>query len=513
MPDGATPDSASMTDSLSATLARWVSEIGFDDLPVDVIAATKRRVLDVIGLALAGAETPFGRSVRGAVIEMSPAGPCTILGPGDRVGVTAAAFANGSFSQALEFDDTHDESIVHMSSPSVTAALALAEFISEVRLKPDTTYDPAGRLNLDGTYDRRRDAKHDETYVVSPFRRTSPVSGRDLITAIAIGNEISCRVGSVSPGQFHRLGFHPSGLFAPFGVAYLAGKLLGLSAGAMANTAGICGSFAAGILECWVDGTQPKFLHPGWAAQSGISAAFLSRAGTDGPAAVFEGRFGLFASHLQDPSIARDLARITKDLGSTWASRAASFKPYPAAHVLHPYVDALFRLRAHHAIRPADIERIDCPVAAFIVPIVCEPVGEKTAPASDSHGRVSLQYTLAEALFFGKLGRDAYRPDSLRMPEILALARRVHYAVDPAFPGPGRFKGAVTVTLRDGRTLTETEEFNRGSATNPMTDEELRAKFDANASGFLPADARERLADQIQRLEEMPDTARLVNLV
>ena len=256
-----------MPDSLSLTLGRWVSGTAFDALPTDVVEATKRRVLDVIGLSLAGAETAFGRSVREAAVAMSPPGPCHVLGTGDAVGVTAAAFANGSFAQALEYDDTHLESIVHMSSPSVAAALALAEW---VRLKPDTT--DATRVSA--------------APVASGFSRT--ISGQDLITAIAIGNEISCRVGSVSPGQFHRLGFHPSGLFAPFGIAYLAGKLLGLDEQRLAYAAGIVGSFAAGLLECWVDGTQPKFLHPGWAAQSGIAAAFLARAGNDGPGAVFE---------------------------------------------------------------------------------------------------------------------------------------------------------------------------------------------------------------------------------
>ena len=457
-----------MTASLSGHLAAWVSRASFDDLPEDVIEATKLRVLDVIGLALAGAETAFGRSVRDAAVAMSPSGPCRILGSGDRVGVTTAAFANGSFSQALEFDDTHVESIVHMSSPAVAAALALAELAT--------------------------------------------VSGRDLITAIAVGNEISCRVGSVAPGQFHRLGFHPSGLFAPFGVTYLAARLLGLDGETMTRAAGICGSFAAGILECWVDGTQPKFLHPGWAAQSGITAAFLARAGTTGPAAVFEGRFGLFASHLQDRTAPRDFTRISEALGTRWDSRHASFKPFPAAHVLHPYVDALLRLRSRLGITAADVERIDCPVAAFIVPIVCEPVAEKTAPASDSHGRVSLQYTLAEALVRGELGKAAYHETSLRSPEILALAGRVHYEVDPAFPGPGRFKGVVRVTLKDGRSVVEVEEFNRGSFENPMTLAELRAKFDANASGFLSSDARDRLVDEIGRLERAPDSRVLVDL-
>ncbi len=458
-----------MTLPLSSELAAWVSRIGFDDLPADVVEATKLRVMDVIGLSLAGAETPFGHSTRAAAIALSPPGPCRLLGTGDRLGVTAAAFANGAFSQALEFDDTHNESIVHMSSPAVAAALALSEYLR-------------------------------------------PVSGRDLITAIAVGNEISCRVGSVASGQFHKRGFHPTGLFATFGIAYLASKLLGLNAREMAQAAGICGSFASGLLQCWVDGTQTKFLHPGWAAQSGITAAILARTGTTGPAEVFEGRFGLFASHLQDVAQLRNYGRIRNGLGTHWESRNSSFKPFPAAHVLHPYISAILRLREKHGIRVSEIERIECPVTAFIVGIVCEPVEEKFAPASDSHGRVSLQYSLAEALALGSLGKNAYAQESLRDPAILALARRVHFYVDPDYPGPGRFKGEVTITLNDGRKFHELEEYNRGSAENPMTYEEIRAKFDENASGFLDAGRRERLAEQIGRLEFLEDSSQLLNI-
>src|ERR1700728_4211632 len=404
---------------LSTELAIWASRLDFKDLPEDVVEATKVRVMDVIGLSLAGSETPFGQSTRAAAIALSPPGPCRVLGTGDRLGVTAAAFANGAFSQALEFDDTHNESIVHMSSPAVAAARALSEIC--------------------------------------------PVSGRDLITAIAIGNEISCRVGSVSSGELHRRGFHPTGLFATFGAAYLAGKLLGLDAEALARAAGITGSFAAGLLECWVDGTQTKFLHPGWSAQSGITAALLARSGVTGPAQVFEGRWGLFASHVQDPNAHRDFGRINHRLGQHWESRNSSFKPFPAAHVIHPYISAVLRLKAKHGIKPEDVERIECPVTAFIVTIVCEPTEEKFAPASDSHGRVSLQYSVAEALYHGALGKTAYAARSLKNPEILALARRVHYHVDPDYPGPGRFKGAVRITLKDGRIFEEVEEYNRGS--------------------------------------------------
>jgi 2-methylcitrate dehydratase PrpD len=454
--------------ALAAQVGEWVSALTFDALPPDVVATTKLRILDVLGLSLAGLSTPFGQSTRAATRAMSPEGPSRIWGTGDLVAMGAAAFANASFAQAHEYDDTHNESIVHMSSPAVAMGLALAG--------------------------------------------ARPVSGRDLILAVAIATEVMCRVGCVVTGQFHRRGFHPTGLFAPLGVAYGAGKLLGLSAHEMTWAGGIVGSLASGLLECWADGTQAKFLHSGFAAQNGIHAALLAQAGATGPARVLEGRFGLFASHVQDPSIARSFDRVTDGLGTRWDTRNASFKPFPCAHVLHPYIDLLLRLRASHGIRPSDVERLECPVAEFNVSIVCEPVAEKCAPATEAHGRVSLQFTLAEALARGELGRGAYSDEARRDPEILGLAKRISYYVDPAFPPPGRFKGAVRLTLKDGRVFDEVEEFNRGSAENPMTDAELRAKFDDNAGRVLTADERARLAEAVARTETLTDASVLVTL-
>jgi 2-methylcitrate dehydratase PrpD len=454
--------------SLSASLARWTSTITFDDLPRDVVDVTKWRVMDVLGLTLAGAATPLGRATREAAVALSPRGPSTILGTGDKVAAAHAALVNGTCSQALEYDDTHNESIVHMSSPSVAAALALAE--------------------------------------------TTPVSGRDFIAAVAIGNEVACRVGSVAAGQFHKRGFHPTGLFAAFGTSCLASRLMGLDARATAAALGICGSFASGILECWVDGTDTKFLHAGWAAQNGIIAAHLAKAGVTGAVQVFEGRFGFFASHLQQGHPPPDFSRITGELGHLWESRNASFKPFPAAHVIHPYIDCALRLRAQHGIHATDIERIDCPVAAFIVGIVCEPASEKLAPATTSHCRVSLQYTLAEAIVRGSLGRDAYRDEYRLDPAVLDLARRVQYHVDSAFPGPGRFKGAVRITLKNGRAFDAVEEHNRGSRENPMSESDLRAKFRENAGVFLKGPACDALEAAIANLDGMEGAASLAPL-
>jgi 2-methylcitrate dehydratase PrpD len=451
----------------SEILSKWVAGLTFDDLPADVIASTRLRVLDVLGLSIAGGQTPFGASVRSAS-TLYPGDEARLWGTTRRASAAGAAFVNGALSQALEYDDTHNESIVHMSSPAVAAALALGD--------------------------------------------TLRADGRQVITAIAIGNEISARVGSVTPQQFHKRGFHPSGLFAPFGVCWLTSRLLALDPVQMRHAAGITGSFAAGLIQCWVDGTQSKFLHPGWAAHSGIAAAVLAQSGVTGPAEVFEGRFGLFASHLQSAEPAPAFGRLTDGLGRRWDSRDASFKPFPAAHVIHPYISAALRLRERYGLTVPDIARVTCPVAPYIVGIVCEPVAEKRRPLTDSHGRVSLQYTLAEAFAVGRIGRHAYAPASLRDPAILSLADRVEFTVDPAMPGSGQFKGVVIVETIDGRRLEEVEDHNLGSARNPMSDSRIEDKFRENVAGTLNDERASRMVEVAMRLEQLDDVSILTEL-
>ena len=168
--------------------------------------------------------------------------------------------------------------------------------------------------------------------------------------------------------------------------------------------------------------------------------------------------------------------------------------------------------RPQHRIDPRDIRAVICPVASYIVPIVCEPMAEKRRPNTDSHGRVSFQYTLAEALHFGELGKDAYQAASLRDPAILRLADAVTYQVDPTFPGPDRFKGAVKIVMNSGGMLEAVEEHNRGSAENPMTREELLDKFERNAASVLGAAQIRALVAAIGELELLPDASALVQL-
>ena len=456
--------------SYSAQAAEWACSLRFDELPEDVVEASRLRVLDMLGLVLVAVPTPFGQGIRSTALALSAGAPgvAHVLGGGEGVAPLWAAFANGAMAQALQFDDTHSESVVHPTSPNLAVALALGE--------------------------------------------AAGCDGCDLIAAMAVGIELGCRIGVVAPSQFLRRGMHPTAIMGTLSSTYVAGRMLGLTPEQTAQAVGHAGSFASGIVECWSDGTDTQYVHPGWAAHAGIAAAMLAQNGVVGPAAVLEGRYGLFPSHIQDRSVHFDFERMLSGLGTRWESRRISFKPYPTAHTVHAFLDALLHLHRHEGLRWEMVKRITVRIAAYMIPLYCEPLADRLRPRSHVQARVSVQYSLAEALYHGRLGGDGYTETSLRNPDILALAEKVTYAIDPDAPGTERFKGWVVVETIDGRRLERIEEHNRGSAENPMSRDELLDKFYDNAERCLPLGRAEEIVAAVECLEDLPDVRALVDL-
>lgn len=454
--------------SLTARAAAWFDDLEYDDLPAAVAADARLRLLDTIGVALAAVETPIGRAIRAAALAMDGGDNARILGFGDRTGAMAAALANGTLAHALDFDDTHNLSVMHTSAPVVATALAMAERIG--------------------------------------------AGGEELIAAIAGGNELNCRLGSVVPGGFHQAGFHPTSVIGTLTAALIAGRFLRLDRAALVNAAGITGSQGAGLLEAYSDGTWVKTMHPGWAGHAGIAAALMAEAGFTGPASVLEGRFGLFRSHIQAPDAAFDFDRVTKGLGEHWESLDNSFKPYPCAHAIHPFVDAALHLRREHGLAAEDIDRVILYLAEPFAPVIAEPRAVKVRPLTPTHARASLHYAVAAALVRGHLGISEYDDAAIADPAILALAERIDWTPDPD-PGPSdRYKGWVVVETRDGRQIEWVEPANRGSRENPMSAEELAAKFMAGAAPVLGEDMAEALRSAIDRVEETADVRSLMDL-
>lgn len=456
-------DAAALT--CTTACARWLRALRLDDVPADVVEHAKLRLLDVIGVMLAASALEYGRVIRAAVLDLSGPGPSAIVGLGDRVMPVWSAFANGALAHALIFDDTHNETIVHPGGPVAGAALALAA--------------------------------------------AQPTSGAALLTALIGASEITCRLGLAAVGQFHKSGFQPTAIVGPLGATFVASQLQGLDERTMVHAVGNSGSFASGINESWSDGTRTQLLHPGWAAHSGIAAAALARAGWSGPAAVVEGRFGLFRSHVQQPGFAFTFDRVTRELGNHWESRHISFKPYPCAHVLHPFLDAILALHAE-GLRAGAVERIECPIADYQVPVVCEPIDTKRRPVSDAQARTSLPFSLAEALVTGRLDASSYSAAALRDATILSLAERIHYVSDASAPDSRRYKGWVIATTRDGRRFERIEAFNRGSLENPLAPTDVCDKFRRNAATCLPSTQVATIERLVLDVERQSDTGPLL---
>jgi 2-methylcitrate dehydratase PrpD len=435
--------------TLSRKFAEFAAGLRYDSIPREVIEIARLRLLDTVGVCLASTGMDYARAALDTVLDQGGRPESTLYGAAPKTNAAWAAFYNGALAHGNDYDDTHPVAIMHVSGVIVPTMLALGE-----RLR---TPGPAA-----------------------------------LAAAVA-GYEIGIRIGMGAPTEFHARGFHPTSVCGVFSAAVTASHLLGLDAACTAHALGIAGSQAAGSMEFLADGAWTKRMHPGWAAHAGVIAAQLAARGYTGPAAVLEGRYGLYRAYAgaQPPSA----ERLCANLGREWEVLNVDFKPYPCGHISHPYMDCARDLRDRHGLKAFDIAEIELRVPPAAVPILCEPLADKLRPASAYAARFSLPYAVAVILVLGRAGIDEFSEARIRDPEILALAARCRYEIDTTLPFPGAFPGWIRIRLNDGRLLESRRDTSRGSRQTPMSADELYEKFEANVNRAMPAGAARRLWD------------------
>ena len=207
---------------------------------------------------------------------------------------------------------------------------------------------------------------------------------------------------------------------------------------------------AGGIIEYLADGSWTKRMHPGWAAQSGLRAALLARAGFTGPRTVFEGTHGLFNAfaHTREGN----WGALLDGFGERWLTETLAFKPYPCGTMVQPYIDCARRL-AQRGIKADDIAEMVCEVGEGTVHRLWEPLADKQRPPNGYAGKFATPYCIAAAFLHGNLGLDAFTDAAVADPAVRALAAKVRYRIDPANPYPNAYTGHIRATLADGRTL------------------------------------------------------------
>jgi 2-methylcitrate dehydratase PrpD len=285
-----------------------------------------------------------------------------------------------------------------------------------------------------------------------------------------------CRLSLVPPKRVHKAGFHPTAVLGALGAAAGVGAALGLDARQLVDALGNAGSMASGIIEYLAEGAWTKRLHPGWAAQSGLRAALIGRAGFVGPRTVFEGTHGLFNGFAHTAEGNYDA--LLGDFGTRWVTLA--FKPYPCGTMTHPYIDCARRL-AGRGIEPDAIQALVCEVAEGTVHRLWEPLADKRQPPNGYAAKFSTPYCLAAGFVRGGVGLDAFTDQAVRDPAVLAVAAKVRYEIDPENPYPDNYTGHVRAVLRDGTTVEERQPHLRGGGREPLTRQDIEEKFALNA--------------------------------
>ncbi len=445
--------------TVSQKLSDYVASYRYEAIPPAVRERAKFLMLDAIGIAYASTQYAFAHHILSGIRSLAGNGGSSLIGLTDKLPLRDAVLMNGALVHGLDYDDTHVGAIVHPTASALPCAMGVAEAID--------------------------------------------ASGRDLLAAYILGVETVVRVCGAAKGGFHHFGFHPTGITAHFSCALQAGWLYGLNAQQLTMAQGFVGSTAAASQEFLEEGAWNKRLHPGWAGVAGITAAHLARNGYVGPSKTYEGRFGLYQSHLQTLKDEVDYDAITAGLGEQWETSEVAIKPYPICHLIHACADAALVLREKHNLKPEDIVSVLALIPEPTIHIIAQPDANKIKPANDYDAKFSVQFVTAACLVLGRFGLAELEQGTLTDSTILDLAARVSYAADPDTTYPRYFSGGVVIKTRDGKTLRHHEPVNRGAGNRALTGDEISKKYRDNAATALPSRRIEQVRDAILGIESL----------
>jgi 2-methylcitrate dehydratase PrpD len=437
-------------------LAHFAVALRYEHIPAFVVHRAKHCLIDAVACAVFGQRFPWSQIVLAEALATGAGGPCRLPGlPEKTLHVPQAALALGAFSHAFELDNLRKPaSGVHGGATVALPALAMAQACN--------------------------------------------ATGRDLLTAIVAGVEVMFRIGNATLHSAETAGFHAPGLTGPFGSATACASLMQLSAAQTANAFGIAGSMTGGLLAFAKSGSggMVKRLHLGKAAEAGVVAARLAQRGYEGPLTVLEGQFGLLDAFCEeaDPSL------LTLGLGETWEIEKLCIKRYPCHVTSHAPVQMLRGFMEEHSFSGDDIDGIAVDASAKVLSHHSD-----TNPADIMLAQYSVPFNLALAAYHDPRDADVYNDRTAAESRIRDLARRVRVSAAGNRKG---WSANITVSLRDGRRFEGASDTFLGCPETPLTDEQLRFKFDRLCKE-APQRLREFLFDGLMRIEALPAVATL----
>ncbi len=442
----------------------------YEDLSGETREVTKRNILDTLGVMFPATTLDKAcGSVYEMVKEQGGIKESTIIGFGGKAPCTMAAFVNGSLAHALDYDDVSDDYPHHPSANVFPAALAAAE-------------------------------------------KTGGIGGREFITAIALGNDLSVRLSASVGKAMANHPWFPFSIFGVFSATLGAGKLLRLSEDQMVNAFGIAVNRVFGTIEGILDPSSDirgiRDIRDGFTNREGVFCALMASRGITGSKDGIEKMLKNYYKDEHDPSI------LLSGLGKDFRGAEVSIKPWPVARETHGYIQAALDIIKEHDVDPSQIEEVTVTVGEFVASHLCEPRDDKAKPRSSIAAKFSLPFALGVAFTGKEVQIDDFYLDRLDAPQVLEMAGRVYYRIDPGF---GIFTpAAVDVRTKGGETFGKRVETLYGHPQNPIGGADLIAKFkDCVRHGRKPL-SRERTELVIEtalNLEEVKDMSEFTGLL
>ena len=450
-----------MATGITNALVDYAQNLKYEDVPPEVLERTKHMLLDFLGVAYGGLRTgeSSGPVIDGVLdLASGAAGESAVLGRPERLPAHYAALLNATFAHSMDFDDTHRDAVIHIGTPLFATLLALAD-------------------------------EHD-------------VSGRDFLTAAVIGYDVTGKVGKAHGGSMHARGFHPTATTGIFGCSAAGARLLGYSARQTANAMGLNVSQSAGSTQFLENGSWNKRFHTGLAAHNAVMSLVMARHDYLGATSPIEGSRGYFALYAGEGA---DASRALDGLGSDFEVMNTAVKPYPCCRYSHATIDAVADIVRAESLASPDIDGIDIVMGTTGYSMVADPPEVKRVPSNVVEGQFSVFFAAAATAGKGAYAWDAY--DRLSDAEVRRLMQRTSVTLDQRF-GAG-MESMISLRTADGRVIERNVPYPKGEPENPMTWEEMQAKFTEWSRPVIGSERAAQVIESVASLESLTSMSEL----
>ena len=445
---------------IAEEFSSWSKNLKVKDIPEKTKLTLQFLLKDICGIILSARNEDYVKSL---VETYKGSGNLISLGHSERFDLFSSAIIAGTAAHGEDFDDTFEGNPMHIGATMIPAMLSAAQ-----------------KFNLDGD---------------------------QILKGLAVGSELICRLALVAPTAMHKQSFHPTAVCGTFGVAAGLSSVLDLSEKQMVSALGVAGSFTSGIIEYLAEGSWTKRVHPGWSANSGMNATLIAKSGFYGPRTVFEGKHGFFEAFALK-EIERDYSHLTNGLGKRWENQNLAFKPFACGTMAQPFVDCAIKIRKKIK-NLNEISSITAKVGEGTVHRLWEPLKEKRQPSTPYSAKFSVPYCVAVGFIRGDAGLNEFNEQSINDKEILSLASKVNYEIDPNNEYPKNYTGTLICKTSNSE-FSEHQPCFRGGIREPLTKDDIDKKYNANLNySKISEENKKNLNNFIETLFDKPDFSKI----